>query len=236
MNWAGLESTLTTGASLLAGCAIIWSYALIINSKFGHSSYWRQRQHPPQAQNFVSQNKKLSLSHRHHEFQINNIEDSAILCSLSFLTASEILHFSHASRECLAICCNAWLWDQLMTSACNQVDHKFLSKYLGRGKLGFFEAIKQYPFVATIDTDKAFTIIISGHLYLIPQSFLEEHPGGNHIILEYRNKDATSVFELAYHSTLAKTMASAFLIWSPVTWVGKLGHPKFANSDKIKCN
>jgi len=61
-------------------------------------------------------------------------------------------------------------------------------------------------------TDKSSTwIIIHNNVYDVTK-FLEEHPGGEEVLLEQAGKDATENFEDVGHSTDARTMMKDFQI------------------------
>jgi len=61
-------------------------------------------------------------------------------------------------------------------------------------------------------TDKSSTwIIIHNNVYDVTK-FLEEHPGGEEVLLEQAGKDATEHFEDVGHSTDARTMMKDFQI------------------------
>jgi len=61
-------------------------------------------------------------------------------------------------------------------------------------------------------TDKSSTwIIIHNNVYDVTK-FLEEHPGGEEVLLEQAGKDATENFEDVGHSTDARTMMKDFHI------------------------
>jgi len=54
-------------------------------------------------------------------------------------------------------------------------------------------------------------IVIHDKVYDVTQ-FLEEHPGGEEVLLEQAGKDATEHFEDVGHSTDARTMMNDYLI------------------------
>ena len=60
--------------------------------------------------------------------------------------------------------------------------------------------------------DRSIWIVVYDKVYDIT-NFLEEHPGGEEILLEYGGKDATKVFEdVVGHSVDARDMMSEYLI------------------------
>jgi len=58
---------------------------------------------------------------------------------------------------------------------------------------------------------KSCWIVISDNVYDVTK-FLEEHPGGEEVLLEQAGKDATENFEDVGHSTDARTMMKDYLV------------------------
>jgi len=82
-------------------------------------------------------------------------------------------------------------------------------------------------------TDKKSTwIIINDNVYDVTK-FLEEHPGGEEVLLEQAGKDATENFEDVGHSTDARTMMKEYhigeLIEEDKSHVGEKGAAKWAD-------
>ncbi|KAJ2784694.1 hypothetical protein H4R18_000985 [Coemansia javaensis] len=65
--------------------------------------------------------------------------------------------------------------------------------------------------IATHNTRKDIWIVINGRVYDVTR-FLEEHPGGEEVILEYAGRDATEAFEDIGHSDDARDMLKDFFI------------------------
>ncbi|OWF50101.1 cytochrome b5-like [Mizuhopecten yessoensis] len=59
--------------------------------------------------------------------------------------------------------------------------------------------------------DKSTLLIIHDNVYDVTK-FLEEHPGGEEVLLEQAGKDATESFEDVGHSTDARELMSEYLI------------------------
>ena len=50
----------------------------------------------------------------------------------------------------------------------------------------------------------------------MPAAFVDAHPGGDAILLEYRGADASRAFSLANHSRAALAQANhGYLVWPP---------------------
>merc|ERR1712126_207896 len=61
------------------------------------------------------------------------------------------------------------------------------------------------------DKSKSIWMVIHDKVYDVTK-FLDEHPGGEEILVEHASKDATESFEDVGHSTDAREMMSAYLI------------------------
>ncbi|KAB2048031.1 hypothetical protein ES319_A13G086800v1 [Gossypium barbadense] len=61
------------------------------------------------------------------------------------------------------------------------------------------------------NTKDDFWIVIDGKVYDVT-SYLDEHPGGDDVVLESTGKDATDDFEDAGHSKSAKELLQSFCI------------------------
>jgi cytochrome b involved in lipid metabolism len=75
------------------------------------------------------------------------------------------------------------------------------------------EAVKKYSLkdVESHQDKKSCWIVINDHVYDVTK-FLEEHPGGEEVLLEQAGKDATENFEDVGHSTDARTMMKDYLV------------------------
>ena len=56
--------------------------------------------------------------------------------------------------------------------------------------------------------------------------FLDEHPGGPAILLEWNGKNATKLFRMAHHSSFAYNLRKSMLLWSATPISGRKGVPK----------
>ncbi|XP_042447312.1 cytochrome b5-like [Zingiber officinale] len=65
--------------------------------------------------------------------------------------------------------------------------------------------------VSTHSTSKDCWLIISGKVYDVTK-FLEDHPGGDEILLASTGKDATDDFEDIGHSTTARAMMDEYYV------------------------
>jgi len=75
------------------------------------------------------------------------------------------------------------------------------------------EDLKKYSLkeVAEHKDKKSTWLVIHDKVYDVTK-FLEEHPGGEEVLLEQAGKDATESFEDVGHSTDARTMMKEYLV------------------------
>lgn len=75
------------------------------------------------------------------------------------------------------------------------------------------EEIKKYSFneIAEHNSCKTAWVVIKNGIYDVTK-FLEEHPGGEEVLLEQAGKDATEAFEDVGHSTDAREMMKQYKI------------------------
>ena len=67
------------------------------------------------------------------------------------------------------------------------------------------EEIKQH------NSRKSVWFVIENHVYDVT-NFLDEHPGGEEVLLEQGGKDATEIFEDVNHSSEAKDLMKQYLV------------------------
>uniref|UniRef100_A0A0C9RK17 TSA: Wollemia nobilis Ref_Wollemi_Transcript_14037_970 transcribed RNA sequence n=1 Tax=Wollemia nobilis TaxID=56998 RepID=A0A0C9RK17_9CONI len=67
--------------------------------------------------------------------------------------------------------------------------------------------------------------VIGGKVYNVTK-FLEEHPGGEEVLIEVSGKDATRDFEDVGHSTAAKGMMDSYLVGVLEGFKGDVAHVK----------
>ena len=73
------------------------------------------------------------------------------------------------------------------------------------------KTIYQFEEVATHNLTKDCWLIISGKVYDVTP-FMEDHPGGDEVLLAATGKDATNDFEDVGHSTSAREMMDKYYI------------------------
>ncbi|KAI9769124.1 MAG: hypothetical protein M1840_004475 [Geoglossum simile] len=68
-----------------------------------------------------------------------------------------------------------------------------------------------YADVATHNTKKDIYVVIHDNVYDV-QKFVDEHPGGDEVLLDVAGQDATEAFEDVGHSDEAREILSTYLI------------------------
>lgn len=80
---------------------------------------------------------------------------------------------------------------------------------------------------------KTACIILDNNIYDVSR-FLEEHPGGPAILLEWNGKNATKLFRMAHHSSFAYNLRKSMLLWSATPISGRRGAPKHIMNEMRK--
>lgn len=129
-----------------------------------------------------------------------------------------IVFFIHQSRGFLNISSTVFLILSLLfflsLSSClslslSLTDHyPFLSFRMGGGDGGKVYTLAQ---VSEHNSPKDCWLVIGGKVYDVTK-FLEDHPGGDEVLLSATGKDATDDFEDVGHSTSARAMMDEFLV------------------------
>jgi len=86
--------------------------------------------------------------------------------------------------------------------------------------------------VAEHNTSKSLWLVLDDKVYDITR-FLDEHPGGEEVLLEQGGGDGTESFEDVGHSSDAREMRKQYLIGELVEDDKKAKHPKVAPTVKV---
>uniref|UniRef100_A0A7S2MKF3 Cytochrome b5 heme-binding domain-containing protein n=1 Tax=Octactis speculum TaxID=3111310 RepID=A0A7S2MKF3_9STRA len=90
-------------------------------------------------------------------------------------------------------------------------------------RIELFRAIKQLPnrCAASHNSRNDCWVVVHGRAYDVT-SYLEAHPGGESIVLEYAGKDATRVFDCAMHSPSALKIMENYMVIDSNEWCGEM--------------
>ncbi|KAK4482953.1 hypothetical protein RD792_010126 [Penstemon davidsonii] len=87
------------------------------------------------------------------------------------------------------------------------------------------------------NTNKDCWLLINGKVYDVTK-FLEDHPGGDEVLVNATGKDATDDFEDVAHSATAKAMLEEFYVGdinsSTIPTKNQYAPPKLANNNQNK--
>lgn len=193
-------------------------YSFIIQSVFGHQTFWRRPWkslfHRSQ-KDFIPQKKKIRNSvvkYDRNRCQIFDSCDFILLEIMGYLDCYDILYLSSVCCRFKQLVATPLIWKSLCHVFLPQIDEIFPT--LNNGiilKTAFFKILKLYPL--RIAQSKLY-VVIHKRVYNL-RSFINLHPGGSSIIQEYEGKDASIVYDIAYHSLEAESMSEAYLVWSP---------------------
>jgi len=86
--------------------------------------------------------------------------------------------------------------------------------------------------VAEHNTSRSLWLVLDDKVYDISK-FLDEHPGGEEVLLEQGGGDGTESFEDVGHSSDAREMRKQYLIGELVEEDKKAKHPKVAPTIKV---
>lgn len=184
-----------------------------------------------------------AMGGRTHVFhKARELPDAVMLHTFSYLTAHERLQLTQTAKACQRLADHPELWDQLLqlcaTEAAKDVDAKArlqieqLCAETACTKRGFFEAVHKLAPIATAsharnNPEDAY-VIVHRRVYHLT-SYMDEHPGGALIIRSYNGKDATKMYNRAFHSEVAKQLARKYVVWDPSAFIGaESGVPAFA--------
>ncbi len=179
----------------------------------------------------------------------NILDDNSFLHCLTFLSPVDILSMECVSKASKTLCSQNHLWhvfgtklqSQVMSlpGLCNFPYSSFdaTSKCPDRVKLFLYHRfIVRYLLEArdindddTRPSENICRLLIFGDVYDLSM-FLNEHPGGEHILFEWRGKDATRQFLIANHSEFAKSILPNNILWDSSKAFGRKGYPQFVKS------
>lgn len=80
--------------------------------------------------------------------------------------------------------------------------------------------LRGHALAASHTTPEDVWVVVRGQALDVSR-FLQRHPGGAQILIEYAGRDATRVFDLAMHSSAALSLLQEFVVFDPQRWLGR---------------
>lgn len=207
LNSRGQSSILISDAFALV-CFVV-GYSLVVSNIFGHPSFWRQDYFI--RNDFKSRRSVVVVERKYSKRRLLDFLDVHILLELlKYLSPVDLLCVSQLSRAYSNAVKEEELWINLGKRWFNSEPR--LRPDQTNSKLTFFNQMRCYP-ISVAKARKGVNLVINGAVYDL-SSFVVEHPGGEEILLEWNNRDASKAFSLALHSRVALKAAKKYLIWS----------------------
>mmetsp|Transcript_13478 Transcript_13478/g.20204 ORF Transcript_13478/g.20204 Transcript_13478/m.20204 type:complete len:261 (+) Transcript_13478:32-814(+) len=157
-------------------------------------------------------------------------EDVALQC-LSFLDCYSLSTLSSVSKHVRLLTQNDTLWislcERLLRSVPSNLHNgiTFEDRIFSNAMHYYFYTVFRLPFIiGKFLEPRSISTILNGCLYDLT-NFAHEHPGGEDILLQWNCRDSTRIFNLANHSQFALQLQNEFLIWTPISTLGKYGYP-----------
>lgn len=203
----GQSSTWTSDA--FAAIFFVIGYSVFITTVFGHPSFFRHYDFT----DFCFVFTKIAAGREDESTQkriFDCIDVNMQLETMSYLTATNLLVVSQLSHYYARLVDRKELWVNLGNRCfCSGV---MLKQQNFDCKLKYFEQIRLYPPILARSRE-GLNVVIHGAVYDLT-TFVQEHPGGDGILLEWGGKDASKPFSIALHSRIALKRAKKYLIWS----------------------
>lgn len=201
-------------------------YSTFINCKFGHQTFWRFNllgYFNSVIKGLLKNIKPFNSNDKNFKCQdslLSNLNVDIIHSILEFLNGIETLNFGTTSKLFYSVSNDDRVWKikQYLTFV-----NEFNLLHFSCNKKYYFSQLSLYPMFlmkklmdsAKNDSNIVKYIVINRCIYEI-SSFIHNHPGGPHILLENIGTDATVKFNLASHSATAELLKLDYLIWSPI--------------------
>lgn len=192
-----------------AATFFVIGYSIFITTIFGHPSFFRHYDFTDfclVCRNTTAVREVESTEKRIFDFIDVNIQ----LEMMYYLTAANLIVVSQISHYYARLVDQKELWVNLGKR--NFSSEIILKQQSFDCKLKYFCQIRQYPLIFA-KSRKGLNLVIDGAVYDLT-TFVQEHPGGEGILLEWDGKDASKPFSIALHSRVALKLAKKYLIWS----------------------
>ena len=214
LNSRGLSTLLISDAFAIV--CFVFGYSLVVSNIFGHPSFWRQ--HYFARNDFVNWCSITAVEHtsvlrKSSKRKLLDFLDAHILLELLYyLSPGDLLCVSRLSRAYSKAVNEQELWINLGKYWFNS--EPSLRPDEMNSKLRFFNQMRWYP-ISVARAREGLNLVINGAVYDL-STFVIEHPGGEEILREWNNRDASKAFSLALHSRVALKAAKKYLVWPEV--------------------
>lgn len=204
------QSSLMYSDAFALVCFVV-GYSLVVSNIFGHPSFWRQ--HYFTRNDFALKRPAIAVERKCSKRRLLDHLDVHILLELLYyLSPVDLLSVSQLSRGYSNVVDKKEIWVTLGKHFFNAEPR--IRPEETNSKLKFFNQMKYYP-ISVATARKGLNLVINGGVYDLT-TFVVEHPGGEEILIEWNNRDASKAFSLASHSRIALNSAKKYLIWPAV--------------------
>jgi hypothetical protein len=223
-------------------CALfLFLYSFVINTVFGHRSFWRSKL--PVSEYFLlgiwikkycrlwSEKLRFRFNTRSTSkvVSMDTLNDNTILHCLTFLSPADVLKMTCVNHFQKALCEQDYLWKNFSKQLIDRAEVELATTFSPlvvsissnfSDKLNYFilhgkivDYLLRAQDLIGADRERECRVLIQGRIYNLTQ-FVNEHPGGSHILLEWNGKDATRQFLIGNHSQFALRRAKELLMWN----------------------
>jgi cytochrome b involved in lipid metabolism len=227
--------------------AVLCLYSFVVNTMFGHPTYWRKSSSSSKLSSFDIVTPEQSITGRvqmstrvsngivcEGTANINVLNDDLVVLAFEYMSPYGLTQLCQVSKRFSHLSKHKKLWRDLTEKlTAGTFCDSFRSPAVSPTMSSVVDYRKQYfeqqfnVFYHLLESEDMFVVMIHNRLYDLTQ-FTEEHPGGASILEEYRGRDATKIFENACHSTFARELSDNFLFFSPEQLNCARGVPKFS--------
>lgn len=201
-------------------------YSLVVNYSFGHPTYWRKSSYSSRLNLLGSSPDSAVVAQKAHAARVLDAINTDILIRvLGYLDAYELTQVRQVSRKYDRAVQSNQLWNDLGSYVSENCCLDSSTRSINACPMvRYFNNMEQIM-TALLRDDTKLIVKLHGTLYDLTQ-FAAEHPGGNEVLVEYKGKDATRIFDLASHSVFAREISKNLVLFDPAVYKGARGIPQ----------